>query len=192
MKLEGLCVISGPMYAGKTSALVNLASLARAERLVGVRCFVPHTDTRSAKMLRSHDGRTTEATSFSDPSEIRQLLAPTDTHVLIDEVQFSLPSLAAEVGRMLADGKIVVAAGLDMDYLRVPFATTSALVAMSSNSVILVARCSVCGGMALYSYRKQLAAQSRADRVVVGGKEMYEARCGVCWDRGMASQRAAL
>ena len=77
-------------------------------------------------------------------------------------------------------GKRVIVAGLDQDYLGRPFEPMPQLLAIAEYITKTLAICVVCGAPANRTYRKV----QKAGRVVVGGSEIYEARCRRCFDLG--------
>ena len=75
-------------------------------------------------------------------------------------------------------GKRVIIAGLDQDYLGKPFEPMPQLLAIAEYITKTHAICMVCGNPANHTQR--LVASG--DRVLVGAQGMYEARCRVCFD----------
>ena len=79
----------------------------------------------------------------------------------------------------LADqGKRVIVAGLDQDYLGKPFEPMPQLLAIAEYITKTLAICMVCGAPANHTQR--LVASS--ERVLVGAQGTYEARCRHCFD----------
>jgi len=74
----------------------------------------------------------------------------------------------------------VIVAGLDQDYLGRPFEPMPELLAVAEYITKTLAICVVCGNPANKTYRKV----KRGGRVVVGGADLYEARCRHCWELG--------
>jgi thymidine kinase len=89
--------------------------------------------------------------------------------------------------RLARDGKRVIVAGLDQDYAGRPFEPMPQLLAVAEYITKTLAICMVCGGPANRTYRKV----RRAGRVVVGGADLYEARCRRCYDLGRRARPAA-
>jgi thymidine kinase len=79
----------------------------------------------------------------------------------------------------LADqGKRVIVAGLDQDYLGKPFEPMPQLLSIAEFITKTHAICMVCGNPANHTQR---LVQS-GDRVLVGASGLYEARCRRCFD----------
>jgi thymidine kinase len=105
--------------------------------------------------------------------------------VAIDELHFldDTPDLLISICQQLADeGVRVIAAGLDQDYRAEPFPTMAALMAVAEHVDKLYAICACCGAYATRSQRliNGQPAPANAPTLVVGGLDMYEARCRAC------------
>jgi thymidine kinase len=83
--------------------------------------------------------------------------------------------------RLAYRGLSVIVAGLDMDFLGVPFGPMPTLLAIAEDVTKLSAVCVVCGNPAS---RTQRIAGSKDSRIIIGAKEMYEARCRFCHEPG--------
>ena len=96
----------------------------------------------------------------------------------IDEGQFFDLELPMICNTLADQGKRVIVAGLDQDYLGKPFEPMPQLLAIAEYITNTHAICMVCGGPANHTQR--LVASG--DRVLVGAQGLYEARCRVCFD----------
>ena len=104
---------------------------------------------------------------------------PPDTEVVgIDEGQFFDPEPPAVCNKLADQGKRVIVAGLDQDYLGRPFDPMPQLLAIAEYITKTLAICMVCGAPANHTQR--LVASS--ERVLVGAQGTYEARCRHCFD----------
>ncbi|MDX5319862.1 MAG: thymidine kinase, partial [Bacteroidota bacterium] len=101
--------------------------------------------------------------------------------VAIDEGQFFDAELPRVCDELAAKGVRVIVAGLDMDYLGKPFGPMPALMAKAEFVTKVHAICSVCGDVALYSYR----INPNRQQVLLGEKESYEPRCRKHFEEGM-------
>jgi thymidine kinase len=183
-----LLVYTGPMYAGKTTALIAELEegLEENQRVLVVK---PAIDNRySDEDVVSHDGVSLQKTTGH---KVRKLgtndilyLAELD-HVdllLIDEAQFFTTLCREAVGDYLACGIDVIAVGLDMDSEGQPFGSMPYLLTIANNIYKLTGICSVCGEEATRTFRKLTASSS--NQVLIGGSETYEARCLEHWLEG--------
>lgn len=168
-------VICGCMFSGKTEELIRRLRRAQiAKQKVAI--FKPRIDTRySAEHITSHSEQSLIATVVDDAQEIFTFVG--DSQVVgIDEGQFFKPNLI-EVCNQLADqGKRVIIAGLDQDYTGKPFEPMPQLLAIAEYITKTLAICVVCGNPADRTQRKS----SQHERVLVGAKDLYEARCRFC------------
>src|SRR5213078_1188867 len=102
-----------------------------------------------------------------------------DTEVVgIDAGQFFDAELPAVCTTLADQGKRVIVAGLDQDYLGKPFEPMPQLLAIAEYITKTLAICMVCGNPANHTQR--LVASG--DRVLVGAQGTYEARCRRCFD----------
>lgn len=172
-----LSVFCGPMFAGKSTAL--LRAVREAETLDGeAACLLlkPAMDGRHGNdRVGTHDGELRAAMPVTQMPD----LASGVRHVFLDEVQFMEPPWFAEglgeaVEDLLRRGVNVTAAGLDMDAWGAPFQAVATLLAMADSVVKLTARCEVCGAPANMS---RLHRDDAGGRVLLGGKDSYSPVC---------------
>jgi len=171
-------VVAGSMFSGKSEELIRRLRRAQiAKRKVQI--FKPRIDDRySADHITSHSSMQIEAENVSSSRELLEKVRPDTEVVGIDEGQFFDPELPA-VCTMLADqGKRVIVAGLDQDYLGKPFEPMPQLLAIAEYITKTLAICMVCGAPANHTQR--LVASNQ--RVLVGASGTYEARCRHCFD----------
>jgi thymidine kinase len=169
-------VICGSMFSGKTEELIR--RLKRA--LIGkqrVQVFKPAIDDRYGELqVVSHSQLRLVATPIQRAGEILQRLQEDTEVVGIDEVQFLGPEVVPVVETLADRGVRVICAGLDQDYLGLPFEPMPQLLALAEYVTKELAICVVCGSPANRSQR--LTASQ--ERVVVGAAGAYEARCRRC------------
>lgn len=171
-------VVCGCMFSGKTEELIRRLKRAKIASM-NVAVFKPGVDTRyDAKAIVSHDTASVQAIPVDHSSKI--LDVPDGTEVVgIDEAQFfdsDLPEVCQELARR---GMRVIIAGLDMDYLGVPFGPIPDLMAVAEYVTKVHAICVHCGNLATHSYRL-----AEGDSVVLlGEKEQYEPRCRSCYHK---------
>ncbi|HZT90850.1 MAG TPA: hypothetical protein VFA05_02325 [Gaiellaceae bacterium] len=174
-------VYVGPMFSGKTDALIDGYARAR-ERGLSVVAYKAAADTRDGRdRIVSHSGRAIPAQAVGSAAEV--VAGPAPAAVFVDEVQFFGEEIADVVRTLRAAGTEVTAAGLDYDFRRVAFEATALLVADASRATVLSAVCARCGEPAPFTQRlvRGVPAPASAPRFVVGGAELYEPRCARCW-----------
>jgi thymidine kinase len=169
-------VIAGCMFSGKTEELIRRLRRAQIARQQ-VAIFKPEIDTRySNDHIVSHSDLKFPSTMVAHPAEILPLAA--NAHVVgIDEAQFFDMSILDVVDQLANDGKRVIIAGLDQDYRGKPFEPIPQLLAIAEYITKTLAICVVCGNPADRTQRITLA----SERVLVGAKDAYEARCRRCF-----------
>ena len=169
-------VICGSMFSGKTEELIRRLKRARLANLK-VEIFKPAIDDRyHRENIVSHDENSITSTPVTHARNI--LLLADDVEVVgIDEAQFFDESVLEVCAILAARGVRVIVAGLDMDYTGKPFGQMPNLLAIADYITKLHAICMKCGNIANYSFRKTAA----TGQVVVGEKDIYEARCRTCF-----------
>jgi thymidine kinase len=172
-------VIVGSMYSGKTEELIRRLRRAQIARQ-RVEIFKPGIDTRyAADAIVSHSELRIPSRAVRRATDI--LHHAHEAQVIgIDEGQFLGPELIGVCEKLARRGKRVIVAGLDQDYRGRPFEPMPALLAIAEYITKTLAICMVCGAPANRTYRKL----KRGGRVVVGGSDLYEARCRRCFDLG--------
>jgi thymidine kinase len=185
-------VVCGPMFSGKSEELIR--RLRRAE-IAGQRVALlkPRIDDRfDAVDVVSHAGLRMPAVAVGGAGE---LLARGRGHevVGIDEVQFFEPAVVGAALELAEAGARVVAAGLDLDFRRLPFGPMPELLAHAEFVDKLQAVCHRCGGPATTTQRlvDGRPAPYGGATVVVGAAEQYEARCRGCHEPGPDAAGAA-
>lgn len=177
-------VICGCMFSGKTEELLRrIRQVVIARQTVQI--FTPRMDTRyGSNQVASHTGAKQAAQPIVSIWEVVDHRAGMQV-IAIDELHF-LPDTAGEIVaacQQLADqGLRVIVAGLDQDYRAEPFPSMAALMAVAEQVDKLFAICACCGAYATRSQRLIAGrpAPANAPTLVVGGLDMYEARCRAC------------
>ncbi len=169
-------VIAGCMFSGKTEELIRRMRRAQIARQK-VMIFKPRIDNRySSSHIVSHSEQSLSSTVVDNANEI--LAQSSDAQVIgIDEGQFFTPNIVDVCEQLANAGKRVIIAGLDQDYRGKPFEPMPQLLAIAEYITKTLAICVVCGNPA---DRTQRTSDSH-ERVVVGAKDVYEARCRRCF-----------
>ena len=168
-------VICGSMFSGKTEELIRRLKRAKIANLK-IEIYKPATDTRyDVTKIVSHDANAIASTQVANSTEILALAEHAQV-VGIDEAQFFDEGIIAVCETLVMQGKRVIVAGLDMDYLGKPFGPMPALLSVADFITKLHAICVQCGHLANVSFRTS----DEAGTVVLGEKNNYEPRCRVC------------
>ena len=170
-------VIAGCMFSGKTEELIRRIRRAQIARQ-NVAIFKPRIDTRySSDHIVSHSESRLLSTVVEKSKEILELSR--DAQVVgIDEGQFFDMGIVDVAEQLANQGKRVIIAGLDQDYRGKPFEPMPQLLAIGEYITKTLAICMVCGNPA---DRTQRTTPS-SERVLVGAKDSYEARCRKCFE----------
>jgi len=174
-------VICGPMFSGKTEELIRRTTRARIAKQ-DVLIFKHSSDDRygSIDKVWSHSGFSQACMPMSTVSDLHKFLSgyTGDPKVIaIEEVQFFDPEIVLTIKRLKDQDKKIIVAGLDMDWMGLPFTITGKLMAMADKVDKLTAVCLECGEDATHSYKKNKS----GERIEVGEKDLYEARCYKHW-----------
>ena len=172
-------VICGSMFCGKTEELIRRTRRAVIAKQV-VQVFKPIIDIRyGIERVTSHDGQNIEAQPVAKAGEIPALLSPKTTVVAVDEAQFFDDAIVPIVDDLAARGLRVICAGLDLDFRGEPFGPMPQLLARAEDVTKLHAICVICGEPASRTQRLVNGSPARYDDpiIMIGAKEVYEARC---------------
>jgi thymidine kinase len=169
-------IIVGPMFSGKTEELIR-----RMKRAViagqRTQIFKPNIDDRyHSSNVVSHDENFLVSEAIDDPLEILKRIK-NEKVIGLDEVQFFPAGISDIIKALTAQGIRVIAAGLDKDYLGMPFDPVPNLMAEADYVTKLHAICVKCGAPASFSLRKS----GGKEKFLLGEKENYEARCRSCF-----------
>lgn len=171
--IGGIEVVCGPMFSGKTEELIRRVKRAQIAKQ-RVQIFKPAIDTRyDETKVVSHSAQAIESEPVNKSTDILLNLKDTTRIVAIDEVQFFDNGIIKVVEKLANRGYRVICAGLDLDYRGVPFGPMPMLLAMADDVQKIQAICTMCGAPATRSQRLV----NNNDKVLLGEKESYDARC---------------
>lgn len=188
-----LTTIIGPMFSEKSGELIKRCLLAKQYQKKQVVVFKPSLDNRDAENeVVSRIGLRIEALKlYKELSEIDivadiYLRCEDADLVAFDEAQFFSDKLVDVVKHLLKEGKQVIVAGLNLDYLGRPFGCMGKLLLFSDEVIVKHAFCACCARPAMYTQRlvnkQAVVSISHAEEIVlIGGDESYEPRCRLCF-----------
>ncbi|KAK6269131.1 hypothetical protein QUC31_013291 [Theobroma cacao] len=151
----------------------------QGEVMIGtVAVIKSNKDTRYAlDSIVTHDGMKLPCWALANLSSFRQKIGP-DTYdqldvIGIDEAQFfeDLYDFCCEAADR--DGKTVIVAGLDGNYLRRSFGSVLDIIPLADSVMKLTARCELCGKRAFFTLRKTDETQTE----LIGGADVYMPVC---------------
>ena len=188
---ETLTVITGPMFSGKSTRLIEMVRVAEIAGLRSV-VFKPKIDTRySPNNVCSHEGTQIGSVVVENARGILDYIdvesrGGSIKRVFVDEAQFFGFELVRIVEEIMERGMRVTVAGLNMDFRREPFGPMPGLLAIANEAMYLTAVCThrdneiICGQPAYFTQRlvNGVPANYYDPVVLVGASENYTARCG--------------
>jgi thymidine kinase len=178
MQKGSIEVICGSMFSGKTEELLRRLKRAEFAKLK-IAVFKPQVDVRYDEgEVVSHDSNTITSNPIQNPTDILNMVTEMEV-VAIDEAQFFDNELIAVCNKLADDGKRVIIAGLDMDFLGKPFGVMPQLLAVAEHVTKVHAICIDCGSIANHSFR---LTKSKA-LVELGEKEEYKPLCRNCFSQ---------
>ena len=182
---SSLHVITGPMFAGKTSRLIHYLTtfMHLGKKVLAIkhdkdnRYEEEEKDNKEKQTVWTHDQRGFPALQTNSLSEVRKNPLYQQARVVgIDEGQF-FTELVKEVLRMVEeDHKIVYVSGLDLDSSRRLFGEIGHLASLADSHERLYGICALCeDGITKALYTRALV--SKRDQILVGGAETYMPVC---------------
>ena len=181
MQKGSIEVICGSMFSGKTEELLRRLKRAEFAKLK-IAVFKPNVDIRYDKeKVVSHDSNTIVSQSITSPKEILNLVTNVKV-VAIDEAQFFNNELLDVCNALAIQGKRVIIAGLDMDFLGKPFGVMPNLLAIAEHITKVHAICIDCGDIANNSYRLT----KNQELVQLGQKDEYKPLCRQCFSNNIS------
>jgi thymidine kinase len=183
-----ITVFTGPMFSGKTEALlVRLSRAKYAKKKILV--VKPHKDLRTvdeivSRRLKEEEKKFQKYSSMSantvgSESELIELVNKTNCQIIgADECQF-FPDWFVSLTEYFAwrRGIDLVLSGLDIDAWRRPFGIMPQLIAIADEVQKFRAICFKCGKEARFTQKLT----GSKEQIEIGDADKYEARCGDCY-----------
>ena len=170
-------VFTGPMFSGKSTALIETyASIWNKETCM---CFKPSKDNRDFSRLYSRNiKKPVDALVVKDLSEIPKLLKDNTRTLFIDEIQFLTGDVKVLVDLSVNNDIDVYVAGLNMTSEQKPFGLMPQVMAVADEIQICKATCFDCNRPAQYTY----CIADKTEEILVGSKE-YIPLCKTCLNK---------
>lgn len=184
-------VILGPMFAGKTSRIIEIHNHCSIQN-IPVYVINHSLDKRySDKDLVTHDNLSIPATNIE---KLTDLLENTETLsgllssrvILINEGQFFNDLLEFVIAMVEKYNKQVYVCGLDGDFKRNKFGQILDLIPYADNIVKLKSVCKSCdngafNNEAIFTSRYCNSECNTGEQVIIGGIDIYEPVCRKCY-----------
>ena len=176
-----LHIITGPMFAGKSSEILHIQN--RYKSLGWNVCLITHlSDSRysSENVLVNHDKYSSPCLRI--PTLFELVFNNNNNYVsskvvIIDEAQFFTDLKDFVVWAVEQDKKQVYIVGLDGDAERKPFGQILDCIPLADTIVKLKAFCRLCGDGTEAIMTKCTKPEQKHGQVHVGGAELYEPVC---------------
>ena len=172
--MKDLQVITGCMFAGKTTELINRLKEKKEDYLL-VKPIIDNRD--NGNRVSTHSGIEEKAICVNTVSDIFNRLDNVKL-VGIDEAQFFKKSILQDLHYLKQKNIKIIIAGLEKDYLNRPFGLMAEIIKISDSVIRLTAICNQCGLDATYSHRKNT---EQKEQFLIGNANFYEALCEECF-----------
>jgi len=169
-----LHLILGPMFAGKTTKLINEANKLETKNTL----VINHSsDERYGKntFITTHDNLQLSCIAMLNLNTIFEHNISNINYIFINEGQF-FPDLYNVIKKLLFEyKKIIYICGLDGDYKQQPFPNCKLLELIPYSTTVekLSSKCSICSNKAPFTKR----IINSNDIFLVGGSESYQPVC---------------
>lgn len=174
-----LCV--GPMFAGKTTHLLNLIKHFNNE-LIDFLVIKPKLDNRYSEKqeIMSHDKIAHPCIAVEKLSDIQ--INDMKQYILVEEGQF-FSDLYEMVENWLEEGRYIYVAGLIGDSKQQAFGDITDLMPIADEIKHLQARCA-CGKLASFTslYVNINDDTDNNSQILIGGADLYKATCRQCYN----------
>ena len=176
-------VVCGSMFSGKTEELIRRLRRAQfANQKIAI--FKPSIDKRYSDVeVVSHDFHKITSRPVKEAAQMLDI-EPDVQVVGIDEAQFFGEELVDVCQTLATRGVRVIAAGLDTDFMGVPFGPIPKLMAVAEDVQKVHAICVKCGNLANHSHRLSKS----KDLVLLGEKDVYEPLCRECFNKALEEE----
>lgn len=167
-----LTIITGCMFAGKTTTLINKIKEKNKDYII----FKPEIDKRYAvNSVVSHNGDSIPCTPIKNSKDILKFVNNYSL-IGIDEVQFFDNDIITICNILANSNKEIFISGLSTDYLGKPFNIVAHLLAISDEIIKVQGICE-CGNKT--NFNKRL--NENKDIILVGGESDYKSVCRKCF-----------
>ena len=164
----------GPMYSGKTAALINMYNRIWHKELV--KCFKPKIDDRDLGIIKSRDYENgISAYCINDLEEMVNYIDSKTKTIFIDEVQFLTGDLNILLDLSINQNIDFYISGLSMTSEQKPFGILPNIMAISDEIEIVKGVCYDCNKEANYTYYDG----EKTNDILVGNAN-YMCLCASC------------
>lgn len=172
-----ITIIYGPMFAGKTTTLINLINENKKSNHLVIKHSLDNRYSDNSEELITHDKIKTKATLYKNLLDISIDLTNI-TNIFIDEAQF-FNDLLEFCKVQKTNGKHLFIAGLNKDINKNSFGYIDQLIRLGlvDKEYKLYAVCE-CGEKAEHTIRKI----NNNTQILIGGSDLYKSVCNNCYN----------
>lgn len=153
--------------ANKLCIVIKYEGDTRYDQLASSGGIVTHAHREYARVPVKTATYLTEIVDFVEEYEV----------IGVDEVQF-FPDAVEIIQKWANSGKIIIASGLDANYLAKPFLRMPELIAIAEDVIKLKAVCMSCGADASFTKRTS----NDKTEIAIGAADKYIAVCRYCYN----------
>jgi thymidine kinase len=169
-----LFIITGPMFSGKTTYLINKSLNIENKLLINSALDVRY----KSNMISSHEGIHISCNSLDKLSKIKNLENyKTVKNIFIDEAQFFADLKDIVLDMVNSDKKCIYIAGLTTDHKQDKFGELSDLMCFADEIKILQGKCFRCNEKSIFTKKITVNTEEIID---VGSENKYESLCRNC------------
>ena len=168
-------ILTGPMFSSKTTSLLAIIDRLDYQKRSVILFKASEDDRFSETSVTTHTGHSAPAHIAKCGADILKSLADSDEIydvVAVDEA-FMIEGVADVLAWLYKKGVSIFISSLTLSYNLKVFKEMEKILPHATKIEVKPAVCTVCGRDAFYTYRKNDDNQM----IVVGGSEIYEARC---------------
>jgi thymidine kinase len=169
-----IIVITGPMFAGKTSFLIEKIL---AHQQLKIKVYKPKIDTRYGQnFISSHDKKQLIAENLA--LDQTPILTEVLDAIFIDEFQFFEEEIQSFIFEQQALGTTIYLSGLNLDFENKSFSGIETMIKVANQVFLLEGKCEKCNKPSTNTFRKS----KQKEKIVIGSTEMYLSLCKKCYD----------
>lgn len=186
-----LIVIHGTMFTGKSTKLLELYNEAKLDKNKKVGLYKPAIDTRfDENKIITHDKKYSVDVDYRIPEAgmrhfFKNCIVNDFTDIFIDESNFFKSSgsrsknIVFSLFCLLIRGVNITLAGLTKDFQNKDFGATKYLLENADEVIELQIKCQLCNKNTAFHNQRLIEDSST---VLVGDKNIYQARCSFCYE----------
>ena len=169
-------LIIGPMYAGKSTELIRIINRYKCLKKNIITINHAFNDRYGTTGLSTHNKEVVYDCIILDKlKNLEQDILFKNDVIIIEELQFFDDAYEVIIDWCDNHKKIVIAAGLDGDFMRNPFGDVLKLIPHAEKITKLCALCKKCGDGTTANFTKRITISN--EKTLVGSDDIYEAVC---------------